>query len=108
MACKNIFFGMDAMELVVVFEIKIEEVTTIKQSENKTELTYHEVNGYLYPDHALSKQALYTIVKYGDLYLSFLKEHKKATYTTLLTTCKLNEYLHKIDLQAHEMLNKKC
>lgn len=71
----------------------------------KTELTYHKENGYLYPDLALPEQTHFPIGKYGDLHLAYLKAHKKATYITLLTTCKLNEYLHKIDAQAHEMLH---
>lgn len=71
----------------------------------KTQITYTLKNGIYYPNLDLSEQTHYAIGKYGDLHLAYLKEHKKATYTTLLTTCKLNEYLHKIDLQAREMLN---
>ena len=70
----------------------------------KTELTYHEENGYLYPDLALPEQTHYPIGKYGDLHLAYLKEHRRGTYSHLLTSGTLNEYLHKIDLQAHEML----
>ena len=70
----------------------------------KTQITYHKENGYLYPDLALPEQTHYPIGKYGDLHLAYLKAHKKATYTTLMTTCKLNEYLHQIDEQAHEMM----
>ena len=66
------------------------------------ELTYHEENGLLYPNLALPEQTYYLIGKYGDLHLTYLKEHKRATYTTLLTSGTLNEYLHKIDEQAHE------
>ena len=70
----------------------------------KTQLTYHEENGYLYPDITLPEQTHYSIGKYGDLHLDYLKAHKKATYVTLLTTCKLNEYLHEVDEQAYEMV----
>ena len=68
------------------------------------ELTYHEENGLLYPNLALPVQTHYPIGKYGDLHLAYLKEHKRATYATLLTSGTLNEYLHKIDEQAHEMV----
>ena len=71
----------------------------------KTQITYHEENGYLYPDLALPEQTHYPIGKYGDQHLAYLKEHKRATYTALLTTGKLNEYLHQIDQQAHEAVN---
>lgn len=70
----------------------------------KAQITYHEENGYFYPNLALPEQTHFTIGKYGDLHLAYLKEHKKATYITLLTTGKLNEYLHEIDQQAHEMV----
>lgn len=33
----------------------------------------------------------------------YLREHKRATYTTLLTSGKLNSYLADIDEQAEEM-----
>ena len=57
------------------------------------QLTYHEENGYLYPDLTLPEQTHHPIGKYGDLYLAFIKAHRKGTYTTLLTTGKLNEHL---------------
>ena len=43
--------------------------------------------------------------KYGHLHLEFIKQHRRGTYTTLLTEGRLNEYLHEIDLQAHAMLD---
>ena len=32
----------------------------------KTQITYHEENGYLYPDLALPEQTHYPIGKYGN------------------------------------------
>lgn len=46
------------------------------------------------------------IGKYGDLHLTFLKKHRKATYITLLTTGKLGEYLHEVDEQARGQVRK--
>ncbi len=70
------------------------------------QITYHEENGYLYPDLALPEQTHYPIGKYGDLRLAFLKAHRKATYATLLTNGKLNEYLHGIDTKARGMVSR--
>ena len=70
----------------------------------KNEMTYHEENGYLYPDLALPEQKNYSIGKYGNLHLAYLKEHRRGTYSRLLTSGTLNDYLHKIDQQAHEMV----
>ena len=34
-----------------------------------------------------------------------MKKHRKGRYTTLLAEGRLNEYLHAIDIQAHELLD---
>ena len=66
--------------------------------------TYREEGGYLIPNLSLPEREEYAIGKYGQLHLDFLKKHRRGTYTTLLTECRLNEYLHEIDLQAAEMI----
>ena len=40
---------------------------------------------------------------WGQWHKRYLQEHKRATYTTLLTSGKLNSYLADIDEQAEEM-----
>lgn len=40
---------------------------------------------------------------WGQRHKCYLQEHKKATYTTLLTSGELNSYLADIDKQAEEM-----
>lgn len=40
----------------------------------------------------------------GQQHLRYLKEYKKATYITLLTSGKLNSYLADIDEQAQNMM----
>ena len=46
------------------------------------------------------------IGKYGRMHLDYIMKHRRGRYTYLLTECRLNEYLHEIDLQAHEMLDR--
>ena len=70
----------------------------------KYEITYKEKNGLLYPDFVLPEQTHYPIGKYGSLRFAFIKEHRKGTYTTLLTQCRLNAYLHDIDITAKEQV----
>ena len=67
-------------------------------------ITYREENGRFYPNLVLPEQSNYNIGKYGLLHLDFIKEHRKGRYTTLISECRLNEYLHKIDIEANEML----
>ena len=68
-------------------------------------ITYTERNGIRYPNLELPEQTNYSLGKYANLRLEFMKKHRRGTYTTLLTEGRLNEYLHAIDLQAHELLD---
>ena len=67
-------------------------------------ITYTERNGIRYPNLALPEQTNYPLGKYANLRLDFMKKYRRGTYTTLLTEGRLNEYLHAIDIQAHELL----
>lgn len=64
------------------------------------ELRYKQIGEQFYPELELPEQTDYEIGKYGNLHLAFLKNHRRGTYTTLLTEGRLNEYLHSIDEQA--------
>ena len=68
-------------------------------------ITYTECNGIRYPNLELSKQTIYPLGKYANLRLDFIKKHRRGAYTTLFTEGRLNEYLHAIDIQAHELLD---
>ena len=68
-------------------------------------ITYTERNGIYYPDLELPEHTNYTLGKYANLRLDFMKKHRKGRYTTLLTEGRLNEHLHAIDIQAHELLD---
>ena len=71
----------------------------------KNQISYTEHNGLYYPNLALPERTSYPLGKYANLCLDFMKKHRRGTYTTLLTEGRLNEYLHEIDMQAHEMLD---
>ena len=58
-----------------------------------------------YPLLDLGEQTSYEIGKYGKLHLVFMEQHRRGTYTTLLTENRLNEHLHSIDEQAHEQID---
>ena len=59
-------------------------------------------DGYYYPDITLPGEK-YEIGRFGRMHHEYLKKNKRALYTQLLTSGKLNEYLHNIDTQAQEM-----
>ena len=50
------------------------------------------------------EQEEHSIGKYGLLHRDYIKQHKRGTYTTLLTEGRLNAHLHEIDAQANEMV----
>ena len=68
-------------------------------------ITYTERNGILYPNLELPEQTNYPLGKYANLRLEFMMKHRRGTYTTLFTEGRLNEYLHAIDIRAHELLD---
>lgn len=78
---------------------------TSKMSEENG-ITYERKGDYYYPVFAEPNQTWYPIGKYGNLRLTFIKEHRKGTYTTLLTTGRLNEYLYKVDTEAKETVRR--
>ncbi len=65
---------------------------------------YREENGYLVPDLALPEQTNYPIGKYGKMCLDYLKKHRRGTYTTLLTSCTLNQHLYDTDQEAKQQI----
>ena len=69
------------------------------------ELTYTERNGVMYPDLALPEQTNYLIGKYGRMRLDYLKKHRRGTYTTLLTSCTLNQHLYETEQEAKQQID---
>ena len=57
-----------------------------------------------YPILTITEQKEHKIGKYGLLHRNYIKQHKRGTYTTLITEGRLNAYLHEIDIQANEMV----
>ena len=68
------------------------------------ELTYTERNGVMYPDLALPEQTNYPIGKYGKMRLDYLKKHRCGTYTTLLTSCTLNQHLYENEQEVKRQI----
>ena len=67
----------------------------------------YELRGDIYyPILTLDEQTSYEIGKYGNMHLEFIEKHRKGRYNTLLIEGKLNEYLHNIDSEAHEQVER--
>ena len=59
--------------------------------------------GDVYIPNLVSTDTNYEIGYWGRKHKEYIKQYKPAFYTTLLTQCKLNSYLHDVDLRATEM-----
>ena len=68
--------------------------------------TYTQVGDYLLPDLELPEEEQHPIGVWGQRHRRYLKEHRRATYATLLTGGKLNGYLADIDRQAEELFSQ--
>ena len=68
-------------------------------------LDYTLVNGVYLPN-LVSTETSYEIGYWGQQHLAYLKQHKKVLYNSLLTGCKLNSYLHEVDVRATEMYDR--
>lgn len=59
-----------------------------------------------YPDLQLPEGTNYNIGKFGRMRWEYLKEYRHGYYMDLLLSGKLNEYLHEVDEECHEMLDR--
>ena len=63
-------------------------------------------DGLYYPDLNLPEGTDYEIGRYGRLRAEYLKEHHRVQYMNLLLEGKLNEYLHQVDEECYEMMER--
>lgn len=68
--------------------------------------TYTRVGDYLLPDLKLPEEEQQPIGVWGQRHRRYLKEHRRATYATLLTSGRLNSYLADIDRQAEKIFSR--
>lgn len=69
--------------------------------------TYRKVGDYQIPNLVLPAQKeIQPLGKYGIIHRNFIKEHKRVFYLNLLTSSKLNAYLHEIDEQAQRRIKQ--
>ena len=69
------------------------------------ELKYTKTGDYELPNLTLTDNKKGTINKYGMLRLYYLKQHKKALYTTLLMKDELTDHLISVSKDAENLLN---
>lgn len=68
--------------------------------------TYTQVGDYFFSYLKLPEKETQSIGVWGQRHKRYLREHKRATYITLLTNGKLNGYLADINKQAEELFSR--
>ena len=74
--------------------------------DEKNGLWYELQGDYYLPCLKLPEEEAVHIGIWGQRHRRYLKEHRRATYATLLTSGKLNSYLADIDRQAEELFSQ--
>ena len=74
--------------------------------DDKNGLWYELQGDYYIPCLTLSAEKEQPIGLWGQRHLRYLKEYRRATYITLLTSGRLNAYLADIDKQAQERMER--
>lgn len=72
----------------------------------RTGFGYELQGDYYLPCLKLPEEEAVHIGIWGQRHRRYLKEHRRATYATLLTSGKLNSYLADIDSQAEELFSQ--
>ena len=67
---------------------------------------YEKQGDYLIPCLTLPTEKETVIGVWGQRHLRYLKEYRRATYITLFTSGRLNNYLADIDRQAQERMER--
>lgn len=71
--------------------------------DEKNGLWYEKQGDYYIPCLSLSEEENKPVGIWGQRHLRYIKQHKRAFYTNLLTSCKLNSYLADVDEQAENL-----
>ena len=74
-------------------------------TDEKTGISYTLV-GDVYLPNLISTETHYEIGHWGQRHCDYIKQHHKALYNSLLRSCKLNSYLHDVDVRATEMYDR--
>ena len=74
-------------------------------TDEKSGLDYTLI-GEVYLPNLISTETSYEIGMWGQRRLRYIKQHRKLFYTLLLTNCRLNSYLHDIDVRATVMYDR--
>lgn len=71
-------------------------------TDERTGISYTLV-GNVYIPNLVSTDTSYEIGRWGKQHKEYIKQNKPVFYSMLISQCKLNSYLHDIDIRASDM-----
>ena len=108
----DVKLSVEAPESTCSFRIqKVDGSTALSGAEFRVESadgseTYEQQGDYLLPCLTVPDEKEQLIGVWGQRHLRYLKEYRRATYITLLTSGRLNNYLADTDRQAQERMER--
>ena len=75
-------------------------------TDERTGISYTLQGDYYLPDLVLPAEEQVEVGIWGQRHLRYLKEYRRSTYITLLSSGRLNAYLADIDRQAQERMER--
>ena len=77
----------------------------VRKEYHAMEITYTNHEGFYLPNLTLPRKEEASFGRYGRLRIKYLKEHRRGTYTSLLTSGQLTHHLNEIAREVNETLN---
>ena len=99
---------MVSLDLFLFHEFGLTSLTNVHKYiyDDKNGLWYELQGDYYIPCLILPAEKEQPIGLWGQRHLRYLKEYRRATYITLFTSGRLNNYLADIDRQAQERMER--
>ena len=99
---------MVSLDLFLFHEFGLTSLTNVHKYiyDDKNGLWYELQGDYYIPCLILPAEKEQPIGLWGQRHLRYLKEYRRATYITLFTSGRLNNYLADIDRQAQECMER--
>lgn len=74
-------------------------------TDEKTNISYTLVGDIYLPNLVMPRKKNYQLGRFGRMHKQWLKENHKSIYSTMLMSCKLDDYLYNIDQSAQKQYN---
>jgi len=83
------------------------ENKVLQKTKTENGIGYTLIGDYYLPNLILpAEEKDLSFVKYGRMRKRYLEQSRRVLFVNLLTTCKLNEHLHEVDVRCNEMVEE--